>query len=570
MATEPSAAAESLAADIKQVPQETGVRERLRAVACEVACALERVNTLSREDLEALGHQTLALAGEGTEHLGFAMVAVSNVFWREQFEAVPTSRRLLLLPKCLRDPVACTGTFDSVGLHCAGCGACEIAGLKAWAEELGYLVIVAEGTSSVIMRVLEGDADAILGVACMDSLEKSFQTVTDLGVPNQALPLLYDGCEDTEAEIALIVELMESTGAAAEEATHSPLPLLRETVSMFEPARLADLLAGQVLEGALFADPLTATDAIVTDWMAEGGKRLRPFVTMAAYAVVTHGAQALEPDADAATLVPDGIRRVALAIEAMHKASLVHDDIEDGDAFRYGRPTLHTTWGIGAAINAGDHLVGMGYGLVAQETAELGGECVADIVAKLSHAHLELCRGQGAELLWQREPRPLRAVDALAIAARKTAPAFEVALYAGLRAAGAEVDEALLHRFSLYLGEAYQALNDLDDWHADADNKVSLGRDVLAGRPTVLRAFASEAGAWDALEEWTGSDDSEQVVARVRAIYTETGAFDKAERLVARLREKALEAADAAEPVALAELMRFLVRTVLRRKQHDG
>ena len=53
--------------------------------------------------------------------------------------------------------------------------------------------------------------------------------------------------------------------------------------------------------------------------------------------------------------IPDAVKRMALAIEIFHKASLVHDDIEDDDAVRYGRPTLHQKYGLATAINVGDY-----------------------------------------------------------------------------------------------------------------------------------------------------------------------------------------------------------------------
>ena len=497
------------------------------------------------------------------------MVAISNAFWREQFIAVPPHRRLLLLPKCLRDPVRCIATFDSIGLHCGGCGSCPIFDLSEEARRLGYEVIVAEGTSSVIMKVLEGDADAILGVSCMDALDQSFQTVADLGVPNQAIPLLFDGCVSTEVEVDVVLEAIWATGETAA-TMHTPLPLLRETVAIFHRPRLMKLLAAHLPEQCQTEDPLTATDAIALDWLIEGGKRLRPFVTVASYVAARHGSMALSGDAEVEPLVPDAVRRLSVAIEALHKASLVHDDIEDDDAYRYGRPTLHRTWGVGTAINVGDYLVGLGYRLIAAEIETLGRECVADVMAKMSEAHLQLCRGQGAELLWRLPERMLRPADAMIIAARKTAPAFEVALYAGLRASGEDVPEQALRRFSLYLGEAYQTLNDLDDWIASRDNKVSLGRDVITARPTVLRAFAVEAGGWEALSRFAENADTQSVVGQVRALYAELGVFEKAEALVERLRERALQVADEVESAALSELLEFLVRTVLRRREAHG
>src|SRR5205807_4574176 len=112
--------------------------------------------------------------------------------------------------------------------------------------------------------------------------------------------------------------------------------------------------------------------------------------------------------------LPDAVRRAALSIEAFHKASLVHDDIEDDDSFRYGVPTLHRTHGVGTAINVGDYLIGLGYRLVSRERKAMGAEVAADILDKLADSHLKLSEGQGAELLWRdASDKALSPLDAL-------------------------------------------------------------------------------------------------------------------------------------------------------------
>src|SRR5207237_7367927 len=89
--------------------------------------------------------------------------------------------------------------------------------------------------------------------------------------------------------------------------------------------------------------------------------------------------------------------------------------------------------------------------------------------------------------------KTLTPLDALKIYALKTAPAFEAALYAGLRLAGpADAHEKMVTEFSKNLGVAFQILNDLKDWDGDADNKMLAGQDVLAARPTLLLALALE------------------------------------------------------------------------------
>src|SRR5205807_5637408 len=198
--------------------------------------------------------------------------------------------------------------------------------------------------------------------------------------------------------------------------------------------------------------------------------------------------------AEAKVDLPDEVLRIALTIETFHKASLVHDDIEDDDTFRYGCETLHRQYGVNAAINVGDYLIGLGYRLVSRERKELGGDCTADILDRLAEAHLKLSEGQGAELLWRDSPdKCLTPLETLKIYALKTAPAFEAALYSGLRLAGpTDKYDKIVAEFSKNLGIAFQIINDLKDWEADSDNNVVAGQDILSARPTLLLALALE------------------------------------------------------------------------------
>lgn len=556
--------------DIKQVPAEAVVRAAIRAEADSVAAALPVPGLPTRELLAQAAGDVLAHLHLPRQYLGFAMVAVDNALWAGRFRRVPRHRRLLLLPRCLSHSRLCQGRSDASGLACAGCGACNLPLIQREAESLGYQVIIAEGTSAVLLKVLEGEADALLGVACLDSLEKSFNRIADLGIPHQALPLLRDGCQDTEVELDLLRQLMHSFIPAAEPATEtSYLPLLRETFRCFAPAaldRLLDPVTAPCLRLGPGPEVITTTDAIARDWLQRGGKRLRPFLTVATYAVGKHGFYPTSGTRDLAPLVPDAVRRLAVAIEALHKASLVHDDIEDDDAFRYGQPTLHRTHGVAAAINVGDYLVGLGYRLIASQAPELGEGCVADIMQWLSRAHLQLCCGQGGELLWPRHAATqLRPLYALQIAALKTAPAFAVALYTGLRVAEAQFDEEALLRFSTHLGEGFQTLNDLENWAELDDNKLSLGRDVLMRRPTVIEAFAREAGAGPELDRvLADAGDAEATLAAVHALYSRSGAFRRARQLLGRLRERSLDLAGQLGDAPVQQLLGFLVRNILR------
>ena len=562
--------------NIKIVPAEDAERRRIRAAAADAAATLDRRKPPMPAEVEKAACDLIRRLHLAPSSLGFAMVSVNNEFWRDPFAAVPPERRLLLLPHCLRHVTECKGSYDARGLSCVECGACALAAVKAEAESLGYTVLFAEGAPAVVEIVLRGQADAILGMACLDSLEKVFARVAALGIPHIAVPLLTDGCVATTAEVAVLQDWLRRQNGPAGTRTRSYVPLLRAAERLFEDRALDELVAGLVVPSAMNApremSPAQGTETLALEWLREGGKRLRPFITLAGHAAASRDAGAPDSDAAEAGNFPPAVRRAALAIESLHKASLIHDDIEDDDEFRYGRETLHRRHGIATALNVGDYLIGLGYRLVASSRSELGAECVADILAHLSEAHTQLCRGQGEELLWTRgDPMAVRPEAVQRIYALKTAPAFEAALFAGVRTAQREsLDLARtenLRRFCRFVGVAYQLLNDLKDWSADRRDKLVAGQDSLARRPTMLLALALEAG--DAATIRKLASVTEPDVARdlklesLRKVYEERGAFDQARKLVEKYRERARAEADAVPAEALRDLMHFLVEAVL-------
>jgi len=568
----------------KMVPETRELRDRVRAAAADLGRSLDRSAPLTRDGLRAMAAGVLNGLGLDEQYLGFAMVAVSNEFWREQVQATAFSRRLLLLPHCLKNAEGCPADYDEFGLDCKRCGACSVADFKVRAEELGYKVLVSEGTPIVLKIIVSGHVDAIVGVACLNVLEKAFDKIILAGIPCVAAPLLSSNCRSTSVDDDWVAELIE-LHKPAEHKTKSYVHLMRAAHTVCEEPELSRLAPRGRLSPVAHApgsplDPLIQHETIAYDWLGQGGKRSRPFITLAAYDALK-GAPGTR-NADGLAL-PDTVRRVALAIEAFHKASLVHDDIEDDDTFRYGRATLHRQYGVGTAINIGDYLIGLGYRLVARERKDLGGDCTADILNKLSDAHLKLSEGQGAELLWRdARDKALTALDALKIYALKTAPAFEAALYAGLRLAGpADGYEKAVTEFSKNLGVAFQILNDLKDWEGDGENKRVAGGDVLAARPTLLLALALEGLEPKAREELLtllrhdpdpetqGSQPlalSTDVIARVGRFFTLAQVFAKAEKLVEKFRAKAEGIADDVEPTELRELLYYLVDSVLDRQ----
>ena len=572
-------------AHLKDVPQKRDQRQQLRDICQQVASKLDRSQVLTKDELEVIARQLLTEHQLPEGYLGWVMVMLSSEFWREQVAHIPPSRRLLLLPHCLKHAEGCPADYDQFGLDCKQCGACSIADFRTEAEQMGYKVLVAEGSPIVMKIIISGYVDAIVGVACLNVLEKAIDKVLLAGVPCMAVPLLSSDCRNTSVDESWVQEMIRLQPDSLTTATQNSQPpsylhLLRASKNIFEPGELERLaprkrggpsLAELNGTGASGLEPIAATEAIAHDFLGQGGKYARPFITLAAHDAVT-GAKGVAPDGDQHLQgIPDAVRRVALSIETFHKASLVHDDIEDDDDFRYGQPTLHRAHGLPTAVNLGDYMIGLGYRLVSQDSQTLGAEATVEILDLLANAHLRLSEGQGAELLWRdARDKQLTPLDALKIYALKTAPAFEAALLCGVRCAQplGELD-APLRQFAKHLGVAFQILNDLKDWQGDQDNKLGAGLDTLGGRPTVLWALALEGLSKDdrnelfTLVESTADDQSR--VERVRWLYDKANVFDKANQLVEKYQERAERIADEIEPESLRRLLYYLVDTVIDR-----
>jgi geranylgeranyl pyrophosphate synthase len=563
------------------VPDSIALRERIRERAIKTAEGLDKSRPLVRHEMENRSREILHEMQLPEAYLGWTMVALASAFWHDQVAAVPQNRRLLLLPHCLRDQAACKADYNEAGLLCLDCGACRLTGLREEAQRLGYRVMIAEGSPAVMRIILGGQVDALMGVACLDVLEKTFDKILLAGIPCMAVPLTRDGCRDTATDEDWVRRMIETPYRPSAVQTRTYLHLMRCAAKMFEPAELERLVSwtggghklaqgnGNRLETL---DPLLSTEAIAMNFLASGGKHARPFITLAVHDALTGGLGTLADGAERVSGLPDAVRRIALAIEVFHKASLVHDDVEDDDAFRYDRPTLHHQYGSATAINVGDYLIGMGYRLVAEQRDRLGAETVADVLAEFAVAHTKLCEGQGAELAWRQSGnKSLKPLDALRIYALKTAPAFEAAIMAGVRLAGPNASyRQSVGRFSRHLGTAFQMLNDLDDWQAEQPDKRVRGADILGARPTVLWALACEAlpepqrAELESLSKQT--DSSADRVARAAELYAQADVFRQVSLLISKHHQRAREAADTFEIDALRRLFHFIADSILDRR----
>lgn len=574
---------------LKEVPETLELRESLRARCEDVASRIDRSVPLNKDQMEQIARRTLEEADLPEALLGWTMVMLSSAFWTDSLKSVPPERRLFLLPHCLKHAEGCPAEYDQFGMNCKECGACSIADFRGLAEDMGYRVLVAEGSPVVMKIIVGGYVDAVIGVACLNVLEKAIDKVLLAGIPCMAVPLLSSDCRNTKVDEAWVDQMIRTPYEPAAQQTRSYVHLMRAASDLFRTESI-DELAPRLrqqsplgeeavsLETVQAMDPIAGTEHIAYDFLSRGGKHSRPFITLAAYDALTGGeCTAAAGAAEAVTSIPKSVRRAAMSIETFHKASLVHDDIEDDDAFRYGQLAVHRRFGLPTAINVGDYLIGLGYRLLSRSDDEDGVDPTArvDVLDALASAHMRLAEGQGAELLWRdAKDRRLTPLDALKVYALKTSPAFEVALLSGIRMAGdAEPYRQAIRTFSRNMGVAFQILNDLGDWAGDDHNKLAAGGDIIGGRPTLLWALALQALSAEDQEELLklaepdcGLTDVDRLRA-VRRLYDKAGVFDTAFQLVDKHQARAEQVADEIEVEPFRRLLYFLVDTVLERPE---
>jgi len=567
------------------------LRARLRAIAADVVSSWSGAGGpppgfRSRRGLEEAAAGICRRAGGGHEHVGWTMVAIVSEFWRSRLASFGRGERLVILPDCPAAAADASGTATGAPKTCGP--ACDVGTIWSAARDSGWTVVGSSEALAAIGGLLTRQYDGILGIARLEDLQKAFAMIPCFSLPIAAVPIRSlvgegsraacgeDGCPcgiDVETALGF---LGVANGAAVPVADY--LPTLREAAEMFHPRELNAICRSLGLdEGAVAGlsiepegdqravNPLDAAGRLSIEFLGLGGKFLRPFIALASYdAVVADGGGSEAAPRSAA-------KAAAVAIEIFHKASLVHDDIEDDDAMRYGRATMHRRFGIASAINAGDYLLGLGYRLIA--SLEGGAAFTRDLLAILSDAHLRLARGQGAELWWRDAgDKRLTPEQALAIYGLKTSPAFEAAITMGVRLAGCSAvdsgksDHDAMHRYALHVGTAFQILNDLKDWAGDAENERRAAGDLLGGRPTVLLALAierlpsresSDLLAIASLGRQSAADA--EAIRTASRLYEQADVFSRARRLVSSERRKAVAAIASCRLPRLREVLEFLL-----------
>lgn len=243
--------------------------------------------------------------------------------------------------------------------------------------------------------------------------------------------------------------------------------------------------------------------------IAGGGKRMRPMLTLAS--------------AQAIGYTGNRHHRLAAAVEFIHTATLLHDDVVDGSDLRRGKRTANLIWGNPASVLVGDFLFSRSFELMVEDGS-------LKVLKILSGTSAIIAEGEVNQLTAARridlpEDRYLQIIDA------KTAALFAAACrIAAVVAERPEAEEAALDSYGRNLGIAFQLVDDAIDYVSDAGTMgKDTGDDFREGKmtlPVILahaRGSAEERRFWkDAVEGRRSSDDdlahAIDLIRRTRAI----------------------------------------------------
>jgi octaprenyl-diphosphate synthase len=240
---------------------------------------------------------------------------------------------------------------------------------------------------------------------------------------------------------------------------------------------------------ALLAEDIAAVEAIIHQYLTSpvgvipnlaahlidaGGKRIRPLITLASARLLGGGG--------------DAPRKLAAAVEFIHSATLLHDDVVDVSSMRRGKKAANVLWGNSASVLVGDFLFARSFNLM----VETGDLMVLDILARAASV---IAEGEVMQLAAANDAETSRE-RYMAIVAAKTAALFAAAARSGAVAAGRPGEEATaLETYGRELGLAFQLVDDaLDYGGLSSTMGKNTGDDFREGKVTLPVVFARDAG----------------------------------------------------------------------------
>jgi geranylgeranyl diphosphate synthase, type II len=209
--------------------------------------------------------------------------------------------------------------------------------------------------------------------------------------------------------------------------------------------------------------------------MSLGGKRLRPMLTLMAYNLYKKDVKSIAP--------------YAIAVEAFHNFTLMHDDIMDKAPLRRGRETVHKKWNVNTAILSGDVMLVRVYEMF----RGLDAQRFKTVIEAFNRCATEVCEGQQWDMEFETTDK-VTEKEYLNMIRLKTAVLLGFSLeLGGILADAPESDRKALREFGTNIGIGFQLKDDLLDAYADPEKfGKQVGGDIIANKKTYLLIQALE------------------------------------------------------------------------------
>ncbi|MEM7494177.1 MAG: polyprenyl synthetase family protein [Pseudomonadota bacterium] len=270
-------------------------------------------------------------------------------------------------------------------------------------------------------------------------------------------------------------------------------PHRQSVVERLQAMLAADLDATEALLKERAASPVAVIPDLSGYIVSAGGKRLRPIVTLAA--------------AHAAGVANRKSHALATAVEFIHTATLLHDDVVDESDLRRGKQAAKNVWGNNASILVGDFLFARAFTLMVQTES-------LEILDILSRASSVIAEGEVRQLAAAGR-KDLPTEEYLAIIEAKTAALFEAAARAGALSGGEDGGKYAdaLASYGKNLGLAFQIVDDaLDYGGTTAVIGKAVGDDFREGKTTLPVIIARRRGSAEDQAFWDRALDLDQQV----------------------------------------------------------
>lgn len=256
-----------------------------------------------------------------------------------------------------------------------------------------------------------------------------------------------------------------------------------------------------------------------------GGKRLRPLVTL----LTGHALAANR----------NGLVELAVIIEFLHTATLLHDDVVDTSELRRGRPTANTRWGNGPSVLVGDFLYSRAFQLMVRLQSLPVMNCLAD-------ATNVIAEGEVLQLLNIRNP-DVTPAEYFRVIQGKTAMLFAAATESAARLSGASDAQVVLARdYGVALGMAFQVQDDVLDYSGDTDRLgKNIGDDLAEGKVTLPLIYALEEADTEGrgLIRKAIREGNEDAAPRINELVSDSNALPRSVEQAERYRDTAIAAA---------------------------